>query len=156
QLDKVTHRPAWLAASADERQQSPGGRTYLGQAAVDDGRVLHRAQATLDQFAQGPLIARLAEAPGDLAQQRLVVGVQGPAQTLGPRGRIGQRHGEAHVTTWGVWPMRRSSCTTASTRPARTRSTRSASRPTISCASLRLASSSSASTMSSVQTSETR
>src|SRR6478736_6733468 len=58
--------------------------------------------------------------------------------------------------TWGVWPIFRSSSSTASTRPGRTRSTRSLNRPATSWANFLRDSSSSARTASSVRTTHTR
>src|SRR5947208_15987442 len=81
----MDHPPAWLAAMADQRQQTPLRRVQLFQASVDCGDVVECSPAALDQLFDRPLAAWPEQLSGNLPEQRLFVGAKRPLQAADRR-----------------------------------------------------------------------
>ena len=81
---QVPDAPARLPAVAEQCQQLQAARVEVGQPAVDHRGVGDRRQATFDQLLGRPLVARLAQLVGDLAQERFVVALQRQTEAVGP------------------------------------------------------------------------
>src|ERR1700722_12238494 len=83
-FDQRPERPARLPAVADDGENLPTRRGHLLQAAIDHRGVVQGGDDALQQFIEGPLIARLAQLVRDLAQERFFIALQRFARVLIP------------------------------------------------------------------------
>jgi hypothetical protein len=92
QLDQITEVPARLPTVADASENLPTGRLQFLEPTINEDRIGDGSDDALDQFLDGPLIARLDEAAGDLAKEVLLVASQGALQQVRPERRLGEWH----------------------------------------------------------------